>query len=358
MIKLTLTVYKRNVFIKYYYFGCMENYSNKFHDIRQKYQQKRLTKAWKKRKKNNKRLRLFGISQERFYSEKSYIDYEAPSRFSFINNTNAVLLYFNDISDFISKKQSVNVDISEIKELSPDVITLMMAKLSEKRSKKVGLKGNAPKNPVLKKMFVESGLYNFVTSFGRKTVSLNNKLWKHSTNSTVKGEIAAQAAKACKEMFLANGINYDTDSLYNLLVEAMSNTLNHANNNNPNVNWWLYYYHDQASNTLKYSFIDLGIGIFKSASFDSYKEVIKHVYQGNKILVKPFLEGKIISSRKTDHAISGKGVRQIINCAKLPEFKAFLIITNDLKINIKTQQSEELNSNFAGTFIYFEISCN
>jgi hypothetical protein len=329
-----------------------------YHTLRGKYQNKRRTKNWKKNKLNSIQLRYFGIVKQIENSKKSVLDYPAPQNFSFINNTNEVLTYFNDVRDFIKEKQSVNLDISEITDLTPDTITLLMAKLSEKESRKVVLHGNAPLNPTLKKMFIESGFYNYVNSKGRKQVSQKNKLWKHSTNNEVKGEMTAEAIKACKDLFKLKGINYDTDSLYNLLVEAMSNTMNHADGKISNLDWWLYYYLDEANNTLKFSFIDLGIGIFKSASFDSYKKYAKHIYQGNGLLVKPFLEGKIISSRKTDNAISGKGVQQIIDCAKLDEFKKFIIITNDVKIDVKTKESEVISDNFEGTFIYFEISTN
>lgn len=286
------------------------------------------------------------------------MNYVAPEKFSFINNTNEVLTYFNDVRNFIKQKKSVFLDISGITELTPDTITLLISKLSEKESKKVILHGNAPENPILKKMFMESGLYNFVNSLGNKKVSNKNKLWKHSTNNEVKGEMTALAINACKDLFKRKGIDYDTDNLYNLLVEAMSNTMNHADGKISNLDWWLYYYLDEPNNTIKFSFIDLGIGIFKSASFDSYKKYAKHIYQGNRLLVKPFLEGKIISSRKTDHEISGKGVKQIIDCANLNEFKKFIIITNDVKIDVKTKESEEISNNFDGTFIYFEISSN
>lgn len=333
----------------------MKIYSPKFHQVRSRYQTKRFAKSWKKRKTLSKLLRRQGIIQQRYYAQKDYINYEAPLRFSFVDNTEEVLKYFNDVSQFISRNQSVTIDIKDIKELTPDVITLLMAKLNEKVSKKVGLRGNAPEDPKLKKMFVESGLYNFVNSYGKKTTSSDNKLWRHSTNSFVKGEMAGLAIDVCRKLFAENGIAYDTDSLYNLLVEAMSNTLHHAHKVS-NINWWLYYYLDKETKTLKFSFIDLGMGIFKSASFDTYRNVIKPITSGNQILVKPFLEGKIISSRETDKAISGKGVKQIMDCAKLAEFTKFIIITNDVKIDVKSQQSEQLSDNFAGTFIYFEIS--
>lgn len=336
----------------------MKRKTKSYNSIRNKYQNKRRTKNWKKSKLNNIQLRYDHLQKQIENSRKSIMDYPAPQNFSFINNTKEVLTYFNDVRDFIKEKQSVNLNISEITHLTPDTITLLMAKLSEKESRKVVLHGNAPKNPVLKKMFIESGLYNYVNSKGKKQVSHKNKLWKHSTNNEVRGEMTAEAIKACKDLFKQKGLNYDTDSLYNLLVEAMSNTMNHADGKISNLDWWLYYYLDEVNNTLKFSFIDLGIGIFKSASFDTYKNFAKHLYQGNLLLVKPFLEGKIISSRKTDKAISGKGVQQIIDCANLNEFKKFIIISNDIKIDVKSKEGEEISDNFEGTFIYFEISSN
>lgn len=336
----------------------MSKNTKKHHSSREKYQQKRKSNNWKKHKSNNIQLRYNALIKQIENSKKEVINYVAPEKFSFINNTNEVLTYFNDIRDFIKQKQSVFLDISSITELTPDTITLLISKLSEKESKKVILHGNAPENPILKKMFIESGLYNFVNSLGNKQVSNKNKLWKHSTNNEVKGEMTALAINACKDLFKQKGINYDTDNLYNLLVEAMSNTMNHADGKISNLDWWLYYYLDEPNNTIKFSFIDLGIGIFKSASFDSYKKYAKHIYQGNRLLVKPFLEGKIISSRKTDQEISGKGVKQIIDCANLKEFKKFVIITNDVKIDVKTKESEEISNNFDGTLIYFEISSN
>ena len=325
--------------------------------IRTKYQIKRRKNSWLLQKIINRAKRLRSIIRQYEYERRPVINHPSPEKFSFLNNTNEVLSYFGDIKEFITQKKSVKIDISKITVLTPDTITLMMAKLNEKYSKKVGLRGNAPENPILKSMFVESGLYDFVKSRGNFQVSQNNKLWKHSTNKEVRGEIAGDAISVCRKLFLTNGIIYDTDHLYNLLVEAMSNTMNHADKKKSNVNWWLYYYIDEAEQILKYSFIDLGIGIFKSASFDSFREFAKHFYGGNQLLVKPFLDGKIISSREKDKEISGKGVKQIISCAKLEEFNKFTIITNDIKINVKTQESEVLNTDFEGTFIYFEISC-
>lgn len=324
--------------------------------IRAKYEAKRRTKQWKKRKINNKRQRRFQIQKHIEIVNKGIVNLEAPNNFSFIDNTDDVVKYFNLIKENVDSNQPVCIDISKITNLSTDIIILQIAILKDKKSMRVGISGNAPEDPNLRKIFIESGLYNFVKSRGKKRVADNNKLWKHSTNNQVKGEIAGEAVAICKSLFEQNGINYDTDNMYNLLVEAMSNTINHADKEKANINWWLYYFIDENEKTIKYSFIDLGIGIFKSASFNSYRRFANIFVPGNSLLVKPFLEGKIISSRENDNEISGKGVRQIINCAKNPEFIKFSIITNDQIINVKEKTSQSLSYNFDGTFIHFEVS--
>jgi glycerol-3-phosphate cytidylyltransferase-like family protein len=324
--------------------------------IRAKYEAKRRTKKWKKRKAYNKLQRRLQILKHIKIINKGFINLEAPSNFSFIDNSDEVVQYFNMVKDNVESDQPVSIDISKITNLSPDIIILQIAVLKDKKSMRVGLSGNAPEDPNLRKLFIESGLYNFVNSRGKKRVADNNKLWKHSTNNQVKGEIAGEAVAVCKSLFEQNGINYDTDNMYNLLVEAMSNTINHANEKKANINWWLYYFIDESEKKIKYSFVDLGIGIFKSASFDSYRRIANIFVPGNSLLVKPFLEGKIISSRENDNEISGKGVKQIINCANNPEFTKFTIITNDQMINIKDRTNQSLNHNFDGTFIHFEVS--
>ncbi len=324
--------------------------------IRAKYESKRRTKKWKKRKAYNKFQRRLQIYKHIERINKGIINLEAPQNFSFIDNSDEVVKYFNLVKENVESDQPIKIDISKITNLSPDIIILQIAILKDRKSMRVGINGNAPEDPNLRKMFIESGLYNFVSSRGKKRVADNNKLWKHSTNNQVKGEIAGEAVAVCKSLFQQNGINYDTDNIYNLLVEAMSNTINHADKKKANINWWLYYFIDENDKTIKYSFIDLGIGIFKSASFNSYRRIANIFVPGNSFLVKPFLEGKIISSRENDNEISGKGVKQIINCAKNPEFTKFTIITNDQMINVKDKTNQSLSHNFDGTFIHFEIS--
>lgn len=326
--------------------------------IRSRYELKRKSKFFVRRKKtqtdvvsvylqgNNKRLKND--------IEENLV---APERFSFINNTNEVLAYFNNAITLIRKKTRIYYDFTRLRELTPDSITLLSALFGYNYHKNVYFGGDAPISPKLQKLFTGSGLYDHLNSIGKKSISPKNKLWRHSSKNEVVGRMAGEAMEMCKNHLSGKIYSSLSNQLYNLMVEAMSNTIHHAephkSNKRSNINWWLFVYIDD--NVTKYCFVDLGVGIFKSANFNRYRKAISNLYQGNQHLVEPFLNGEITSSRQIDNEISGKGIRQILSCATIPEFIKFYIITNDLVINIKTRESELLFENFNGTCIYWEI---
>ena len=141
-----------------------------------------------------------------------------------------------------------------------------------------------------------------------------------------------------------------------MLVEAMSNTNNHAGKNSENkIKWWLYTYNDPSGFT-SYSFIDLGVGIFESIPVQKFKKLTKFLnFSSNVDLVQNLLNGKIKSSIELDNDIRGKGIPQIALNSRESIFKRAFIISNDVKIDLKTQQAEKLYVPFKGTFLYWEL---
>jgi hypothetical protein len=289
--------------------------------------------------------------------DTEFVKLVAPENFSFLENTNEVLAYFNEAKALSSRNISAFFDISDIQNLSPDAITLLMAYIGEKKKRNVRYGGNAPNDPAYKKMFMESGLYDYVLSQVNKEVSPYNRLWKASSNNEVQGFIAGQALELCKKILHKDSYDDVLDPLYNLLVEAMSNTINHADPLEVRrENWWLYSYIDESSSTIKFCFVDLGVGIFRSAKFTQLIQALSGIYLGTQVLVQALFEGRIGSSRKIDQSISGKGVKQILTCGQIKHFKKFNIITNDVIIDVKSQSSILLNQHFSGTCLYWEIS--
>ena len=141
-----------------------------------------------------------------------------------------------------------------------------------------------------------------------------------------------------------------------MIVEAMSNTNNHANKKQAGTTkWWLYTYNDPDGKTC-YSFIDLGVGIFDSLPVSKYKKLTNWIGISHNVdLVQDLLDGKIKSREIIDNNIRGKGIPQIARNSQQNVFGRAYIISNDVKINLKTRDAEKLKSNFQGTCLYWEL---
>lgn len=334
-----------------------KNYRRKlFLDIRSRYQAKRHRYDWKQRKRKRKFNLHNKIVAKQVQLLKPYTDHVAPKKFSFVYNTNEVLKYFIDAEKLFKSKHKLNLNIDDIEELTPDAISLLVASINDKDfHHNSGYKGDAPKKPELKKIFKESGFYNFVHSRGFNRATNGNLLHKEM-HTKVMPVVAQKAALTGIKHTFENENPYEP--LYDILIECMSNTNNHASLNSiKKCKWWLYVYNDPISKNTSYSFLDLGVGIFDSVIVQGY---LKKLFKGtiayrNINIVDDLLAGKIQSRVDEDNEIRGKGIPQIVEHSKLENFKEFYIITNDVKINLKTSVSEQLNSNFSGTFLYWEI---
>ncbi len=312
----------------------------------------------KRRRRRSLLLRRQDIANRNLVNNKEAIKKASPDNFSLVDNTNAVVEYINECKVLLHKKEKVIIDIENVKNLSPDAIALLAACVNDSTfSGKYGkLSGNAPRDEKLLKLFVESGFYRFVSSnilmkFAQKK---EENLFHRESHFQVQPDIAKKACLyGTKHVFSSQEPFSD---LYEMIIEAMSNTNNHANKNQAGATkWWLYTYNDPDGKTC-YSFIDLGVGIFDSLPVSRYKKLTNLIGISHNVdLVQDLLDGKIKSREKIDNRIRGKGIPQIARNSQKEVFGRAYIISNDVKINLKTRGSEKLNHNFQGTFLYWEL---
>lgn len=337
----------------------MIQYSKTYYKMRSVYQSKRQTKKWKRRKYNAKLQRTNKIRSIQRYKTKPYENYPAPSNFSFIDNTDEVLDYLNKCHDAFKSKDKVNFNIEDLEILTPDAISLLVASINDPKFTLNGLfTGNAPKDKKLNKLFTASGFYNFVSSsmIVKQNQDIENNLLHKETDYKVRPVIAKNLCiKGLKHVVKELK---PFEPLYEIIIEAMQNTNNHASAvKNDKTKWWAYVYNDPETGNSIYSFLDLGVGIFDSIVVKTYlqKQAQRIGMHHNVKYVKDLLDGKIQSRIELDNEIRGKGIPQIVNNAQLDCFKRFYIISNDVKIDVKNKVGIKLNNNFSGTFLYWEI---
>ena len=125
---------------------------------------RRRSKSYVLRRKRRLQNRLLGIIQQRRFDEKPYEVIDAPHNFSFIDNTDEVLSYFNKCKKLLHSNEKVECNISKITSLSADAIALLAACANDRLflGKRGKIRGNAPVDKILLQTFIESGFYNHV----------------------------------------------------------------------------------------------------------------------------------------------------------------------------------------------------
>lgn len=332
--------------------------------IRKRYQEKRHKAKWKNRKKNKKFSKQKHLAVVRKHEKAPYTDHKAPDNFSFINNTNEVLKYFYEAKKIFYRTENVNFDISNVSNMTSDSVALLVASIKNPKFTKTGnSKGNEPKNEELRKIFSESGFYEHVTqTVGFRKTKAGNLLHKEVERKVVPSIAKSACINGLEHVFKKSEpfppLYNVYSSLYEILLESMANTHNHANlYKQGECRWWLYVYNNPNTNSTFYSFIDLGVGIFKSAHTKNYLEkILKFTgLQKNIDLVDDLLAGKIHSRIEKDRELRGKGIPQIVRHSKNTCFKSFYIITNNVKIDLTNNAKESLEYDFEGTFLHWEL---
>lgn len=344
-------------------------YKNKKEIKRRRHQKRLMRRAMKRRSQNYKLRRRHrlenrrnGLMAQRKWEGKAYVELEVPKNFSFVDNTNEILEYFIKCKSLLHNKEKVQCDLSHITALSSDAIALLAACANDESflGKQGRIRGNAPTDPELLKLFIESGFYNHVkaTKVLKYAHKSDANLFHQESNYQVQSDIAKKACILGTEHVF--GSSKPFSDLYEMLIEAMSNTNNHASNNS-NANqfkWWLYTYNAPNGHTM-YTFIDLGVGIFDSIPVQIFKRIKKVVgLEHNTDLVSDLLDGKIKSREKIDNKIRGKGIPQIAANSNSQHFTRAYIISNDVKINLKDKTAEALEHNFSGTMLFWELVNN
>jgi hypothetical protein len=145
------------------------------------------------------------------------------------------------------------------------------------------------------------------------------------------------------------------DPMYDILIEIMQNTNNHAGQTRGQYDWWLHIYNDPTTKISKYTFLDLGVGIFDSIPALNFKNTITKAvgFTNNTNLVKPLFNGEIKS--RTAKPERGKGIPQVYESSKHESFNKFIMISNDVYVDMKNLNTKKLNNNFSGTLFYWEL---
>lgn len=327
-----------NSFIKF--MGCfmdrirwLNNRCKKFIRIRTK---KNKNKERTKKKNNEKNqgernqrtlTKKQGNSKSKY--KKPHYTFIAPEIFSLEKNPEKTLKFFESVNSVKNKKRMHSaffIDSENIQEIGIESLMYLTAILRDTKNNiflKYSFKGNFPKNENAKQTFIESGFLSFVESNGKNLVPKSNKI---QISCGISND-AEKAKSICKFIHTTCGFNrIQTMPLYNILVELMGNTIQHAykdmDNSGLTTNEW-FVYAEEFKEYVDFVFLDTGDGIPKTV-FKKLHEKFILIGKSDAEFIQSALGGEFRT--KTEQKHRGKGLNEIDKLFREVDFLQDLVI--------------------------------
>lgn len=312
-----------------------------------------MKKRLKRRRALASRPSEMPIAKNRKIAKNTFKHLKAPKELSLLTNPEALVSYVVQAEFEMARGQNIVLDFERIDTMTPEAIPFIIAHVSMlvKTYKKASLSGIFPLKKDLQAMFRRSGFYDFVrTNVPYRQRVTTNLLFNRITHHKVENE---DAKRACIE-----GVNHSFtiprlfSPLYEVIIEMMANTNNHASpDGTERHDWWLNVYKYQTEKRTSYSFVDLGVGVFKSLNQNPIFNFLLGVKNDEKL--RKIFDGKVVSrTRKMER---GKGMPLIYGNSKEVEFSKFVFISNNVWYNLKTGDSIILSVPLSGTFYFWEL---
>jgi len=135
----------------------------------------------------------------------------------------------------------------------------------------------------------------------------------------------------------------------------MLNTLNHASATSKNEPWWAAVYFDSERKRVCFTFVDQGVGIFRSSRLEqSLKILFGHLtIPTNAEILRRIFRGEIPST--TNAVGRGNGIPGIYAHAQAKRIREFAVIANNAIGRAESDTYETVSPPFDGTMLYWEV---
>jgi hypothetical protein len=283
----------------------------------------------------------------------------APEDFSFIDNTEELLQFFDKVERAMRRGRIPRLDMQSIRTIGPDaslVLTLVLRDLVARYRTEV--RGVRPLDSGIEAVLSQSGFYEHVR-VGVKAPPgpLHGRIVKRGSYHVEPVLASGLIKMATRDLF---GTELRRPGTYRALIECMLNTVQHAagSESAPKVDWWASVFCRGPEGALparaQFGFVDNGVGIFSSVKLRSLQRLRRVLgLPDNPELLREIMEGKIGS--RTGLSYRGKGLPTLYRLSKAGILEDLIIITNNVRARVGEGRFERLSHSFGGTFYYWQM---
>ena len=290
------------------------------------------------------------------------VEFKVPLNFSFIDNPEETVQFFNGIIRFITNSQNfgkrIYIDISRITNLTIDALMYLLAivnNMNENFRNKFSFSGNEPSSPEICKLFKESGFYSFVKRIGNTPLSQNADTVQIVSGNNSNPEVPKQLIDFI--ISKTNLTKIDLKFLHVIMVELMANTHKHAYNNSVLLpSWYCFAEYKKDENKVAFTFMDTGEGIPSTVrkNFGEKLDILK--LKGESKYVISALNGDFRTSTAMHYR--GQGLPKVRKFCSDEKISDFRIITNKADVRCLPQdyRSSDMELPLRGTLFYWTIN--
>lgn len=246
-----------------------------------KYKQRMLRHA----KASNRRRLLFndylrdknrseqGIPRSRLKSLNSlkhqrlrYIQIWAPSNFSFVRNPEGMIEFIARLEECYDARQPVYVVLMDVTEIDYSAIAVLLSVMVRFKANRISFNGNTPLDHRAAAILAHSKffkhLYQRFPDQDTYELESGSAILTHAMK-VVDAPLGAKAIEKASQTVWGKARR--CTGVQRALIELMHNTNNHASfDSKGERHWWLSIAHSARENKVDFSFVDYGVGVFRS----------------------------------------------------------------------------------------------
>lgn len=332
---------------------------------------KKKKQDWKKRnsrklalEKREKKKGIRAHSERQEGRKRRHVEYYsalAPREFSVIHNPEGTYEYFLKIIEEIKQRKFKEIfyfDLENVEEISVDAIMYILAlmrNIKNKEALKYTFKGNQPVSDKANRLLMESGFFKYVSSNNPHIQTQGDNLQivtGRKVDNDVAGDVCDFINKQCK-----TPVSF-TDTLYEVIIELMTNTVQHAYNEEKllTVSQW-YIYAGSVEDDIELVFLDTGKGIPQTVNkkaIEKFGEIFA-TGKSDADYVVSALKGEWRS--QTGENYRGRGLPCVIEYAQNAEVHSMTVVSGKAMVfvNADSIEQRELEEKLFGTLYYWKI---
>ena len=300
--------------------------------------------------------------------DKEFGDFEkiyAPVNFSIIENPEEFIRFVNSIHCNLENSKKVFINLEKLESMTDDALVILLSNMIKFQEKQIPFNGNYPKKPEYKRKIKQSGFMEYLskkTPDGIALNTMNSAIYTHGKNRVL-SSVASQLIEASS--YTVWGEPRRCPGVMNTFTELMANTYKHASSEEGKHHWWVSVTKDKVNQKVTFSFVDYGVGIFRSLKNKKADDQLYNALEKlwNKFpwadndakMMKLILQGELHKT-VTCQPNRGKGLPYIYDCMKRKHIDSLVIISNKVYVDVKNDIYKLLDNEFIGTFVTWEMN--